>query len=175
MDRVQSHHGRLHSDASIRLFKEMGAPPDVIELLYGGVQLYFKSNTPFHSLSASNNLSAIQNAEFVDLSLRRWLSSGAAQVIPRSEAKVVSPLSVNLKWDHAKKKIKPRLCFDGSRLKKFMIYRSVQLPDITHLATFIDPYDEISVVDLENFYFHFTVSFVIYFCLLSFFILFFLS
>ena len=146
--------GNIHSDETLRLYKSMNAPPDILEILYRGVELHWKSGTPFHRLSASNNASATDNQQFVSETLRKWIDMGAAKVIPKSKAKIISPLSVSYRWDHSKQSMKRRLCFDGSRLKKWLIYRSVQLPDIDHLSSYIDPLDELSVVDLENFYFH---------------------
>lgn len=128
----------------------MGAGHEVIEWLTFGIPLHWKAGVDFPSMSAKNNASALKNKQFVSKQLKEWLEIGALSIVPRSKAKIISPISVDTKWDGIKQQRKFRVCFDGSRMTSNLVYHSVKLPDIRHISTYLQPQDEIATVDMTN-------------------------
>ena len=149
-DPVKSILGSLHDPEVIRLYKTLGATPEVIDILTFGVPITWTKDADFKQMSASNNKSALRNHQFVSETLTEWIKIGALVPVPRSKAKIVSPISVSTKWDHARRAIKKRVCFDGSRMKEAMCYHPVKLPDVRFLSSYCEPHDEIATVDMTK-------------------------
>ena len=147
---VSSILGRLHDPHVIQQFKAMQAPHDVIDYLTFGIPLVFSKDANFAAMNASNNASATKNKSFVTQTLLEWKKMGAVVEVPRHKAKIISPLSVAVKWDNLKRQKKYRLCLDGSRMKQDLCYHSVKLPDVNYLSSFLQPHDQIATVDMTK-------------------------
>ena len=156
MCRARSTFGSIHSDDAIRTFKAMKAPRRTLDVLREGVRLTLKKGPPIKRV-VKNNASANNHPELVTSTLQQWLEAGHVKIIPEHQAKFISPLSVSYKYDASAKKMKRRLCFDSSRFKDRFVFPGSKLPGLRYTRTFIQPHDEIALLDLKSFYFHFTL------------------
>ena len=112
----------------------------------------WEPNTPFHLLQGKNCKSALENHDWVSSKLSSWIDQGFLKKIPRSKARIISGISVNRKFDHESRSYKLRLCFDGHKYKRHLVYDSVKLPTYDYVASFLEEGDAIGTMDFSNYY-----------------------
>ena len=138
-------HGSIHTPDAVNFFKMIGANERVINLLEEGYKLPFSSlPDPFWQ---RNNLSAVNNIDFVREKVASWLKDGFVTKCDE-RPKYVSPLSVDTK------KPKKRLCLDCRTINDHIVKESTKLPSLKISEALIDPNDYGKTLDLSNAYFH---------------------
>ena len=146
----------IHSKQSVAFTKSLNPPKLVISILEDGYKLPFKQSVPDYY--EPNNKSAIKNIEFLRAKVDKWEGSGYCHRVP-CRPPVCSPMSVAEKMDLSSGEMKKRPCLDASRhLNKYLKLDKVKLADLSVSEKMLDYGDWQSSWDLENQYFHISIS-----------------
>ena len=127
----------------------MGASPWVLKTLREGYSLPFVQQPP--QVSFRNNKSALETSEFVTSEIYSLLEQGCIREVRRSEAHVISPLSV------VHNSSKPRLILDLSYLNQFISVPKFKFEDIRCVRDLFEKGDYFFKFDIKSGYHHINI------------------
>ena len=127
----------------------MGASPWVLKILREGYSLPFVQQPP--QVSFRNNKSALESNDFDTNEIYSLLEQGCIREVRRSEAHVISPLSV------VHKSSKPRLILDLSYLNQFISVPKFKYEDIRCVRDLFEKGDYFFKFDIKSGYHHINI------------------
>ena len=134
---------------NISFWEQMGASPWILKILREGYSLPFVQQPP--QVSFRNNKSALEASEFVTSEIYSLLEQGCIREVRRSEAHVISPLSV------VHNSSKPRLILDLSYLNQFISVPKFKYKEIRCVRDLFEKGDYFFKFDIKSGYHHINI------------------
>ena len=143
--------GSIHSESSIKFYKQINSLLRVISILENGFKLPFL-NEHVPKFWIPNNKSLFKNYDFAKQKLNEWVKEGyVIETFKRPDR--ISPLSVATRV-MVNDEIKHRLCFDAAHLNDMLLTEATKLPTLEHSEALIEKGDIFVTLVLSNCYFH---------------------
>ena len=102
--------GNLHSETNINKLVNLGLKPKYEKILRNGLEVNFDNVAAVRKLGRRNNKSVRNEPAVVEQIIKSWAEKGYVTEIPREEAEVILPLTLNQRLIHSNYQYKWRLC-----------------------------------------------------------------